>query len=124
MSEKISWSFKAQVTGGPSIPASDTLEVDAYDKIEAVIPAGGSATVKVQPGDTGVQLLLITADDYDNLTYEVDSSGTSIKLDSAHILIGEGAVGLLGPTQKDFEFSNAGTADVTVDILVGRDATP
>ena len=125
MSEKISWSFKVQVTGGPSVVASDTLEVDAYDKIEAVIPAAGSATINVQPGD-GAQFLLITATAYEDLTYEVDPSDdtTVVTLDAAHVLIGEGAVSLLGATQNQFVFSNASAADVTVSILVGRDAIP
>jgi len=63
MPEKINWTLNVQVVGGPKISASDPLEVEAYDKIEAVIPAGGSATVNVQPG-TGAQFLLITASSY------------------------------------------------------------
>ena len=55
---------------------------------------------------------------------EVDGSGTTVTLDGAHVLIGSGAVSLLGNTQNQFVFSNAGSGDVTVDILVGRDATP
>ena len=123
MPEKINWTLNVQVVGGPKVSASDTLDVEAYDKIEAVIPAGGSATIDVQPG-TGAQFLLITAGSYADMTYEVDSSGTTVTLDGPHVLIGSGAVGLLGSTQNQFEFSNAGGEDVTVDILVGRDATP
>jgi len=123
MPEKINWTLNVQVVGGPKISASDTLEVEAYDKIEAVIPTGGSATVNVQPG-TGAQFLLITASSYANMTYEVDASGTTVTLDGPHVLIGAGAVGLLGSTQNKFKFSNGGSEDVTVDILVGRDATP
>lgn len=121
MSEEISWSLKVQVTGGPAITASDTIEVDGYDVLEAEVSAGGSTTLNVQPGD-GVQFLLITATAYEDLTYEVDGSGTSVTLDGAHVLIGEGAVSLLGSTQQQFVFSNAGAEDVTVSILVGRDA--
>jgi hypothetical protein len=123
MPEKINWTLNVQAVGGPKISASDVIEVDAYDKIEAVIPASGSATVNIQPG-AGAQFLLITADSYENLTYEVDASGTTVTLDGAHVLIGSGAVRLLGSTQNQFVFSNAGSEDVTVDILVGRDATP
>ncbi len=125
MSKKeISWSLKVQVTGGPSVAASDTIEVDGYDVLEATVLAGGSETINVQPGDDA-QFLLITATSYKNMTYEVDGSGTTVTLDGAHVLIGEGAVSLLGSTQNQFEFSNGGTGteDVTVSILVGRDAT-
>lgn len=123
MPEKINWTLNVQVAGGPKVSVSDTMEVDAYDKIEAVIPASGSATVNVQPAN-GAHFFLITASSYDGLTYEVDGSGTSVTLDGVHVLIGAGAVGLLGATQSQFEFANAGGADVTISILVGRDATP
>ncbi|HSJ58876.1 MAG TPA: hypothetical protein VLC95_16945 [Anaerolineae bacterium] len=122
MPEKINWTLNVQVTGGPKESASATIEVDGYDKIEAVIPAAGSATVEVQPGN-GAMFLLITASAYNDLTYEVDESGNPVTLDGAHVLIGAGAVGLLGATQNAFEFNNNGAADVTVDILVGRNAT-
>jgi hypothetical protein len=123
MPEKINWTLNVQVVGGPKVAASDVLEVDAYDKIEAVIPAGASATVNVQPSG-GAQFLLITASSYENLTYKVDASGTTVTLDDPHVLIGSGAVSLLGSTQSQFAFSNGSAADVTVNILVGRDATP
>jgi hypothetical protein len=118
--KKISWSLKVQVTGGPSVAASDTIEVDAYDVLEATVAAGDSETINVQPGDDA-QFLLITATSYKDMTYTVDG-GSGITLDGAHVLIGEGAVSLLGSTQNQFVFSNAGTEDVTVSILVGRDA--
>lgn len=121
MPESISWTLNVQVVGGPKISAFDTLVVDAYDKIEAVIHANGSAMVNVQPGDDA-QFLLITASSYENLTYQVDASGTGINLDGAHVLIGAGAVSLLGATQNQFEFTNTGGQDVTVSILVGRNA--
>jgi hypothetical protein len=123
MSEKITYSYKALVTSGPSVVVSGTLLVDAYDKLDALVPAGGSVTIDVQPG-TGGQFLAISASAYADLSYEVDGSGTSIDLDGPLLLIGEGAMGLLGATQNQFEFSNAGATDITVSILVGRDATP
>ena len=122
MSEQINWTLNVQVVGGPKVSASATVVVDAYDKIEAVVPAGGSTTVDVQPGD-GAQLLIITADSYENLTYEVDGSGTTVTVDGAHVLFGSGAVTLLGNTQNQFVFANGGAADVTAEILVGRNAT-
>jgi hypothetical protein len=123
MAERITYLFKALVTNGPSVVANGALVVDAYDKLEAVVPAGGSITVDVQPGSGG-QLLGITASSYEDLEYEVDGSGSAVPLDGPLLLIGPGAVGLLGPTQNQIEFNNAGAADTTVSILVGRDATP
>ena len=34
MTEKINWTLNVQVVGGPKILASDTIDVDAYDKIQ------------------------------------------------------------------------------------------
>lgn len=126
MSEKISWSFSAQVTGGPSIKASADLTVDAYDKIEATIPQGGAdTTVEVQPGTAGVKFLLITATAYEDLVYKVGSGTTEVTLDAAHVLLGEGAISLLEAYPTSLVFKNSSTtADVKVNILVGRDATP
>jgi hypothetical protein len=125
MSEKISWSFKAQVTGGPSVAAADTLEVDAYDKIEAKVTVGGTTKVAVQPGPTGVKFLLIKASDYKNLEYEVTDGASGVKLDAAQLFNGEGAVGLLdaSPTELTFTHNSVTTDDTTVEILVGRTAT-
>jgi len=123
MPEKINWTLNVQVVGGPKVSVADTMEVEAYDKIEALAPAGGSVTINVQPGD-GARFLLITASSYENLTYEVDASGNPVPLDDTLILIGSGAVGLLGGTQNQFVFTNGGAADITVEILVGRKATP
>ena len=118
----ITWSFRAQVAGGPSVSEDKPiLEVDAYDQIQALIPAGQSVTVNVQP-NSGKFLLLAATPGYDKLSYKVDAGATDITLDGPHILIGQGAVSLLGATQKQFAFKNDGAADVTVHILVGRDA--
>ncbi|MGB7539950.1 MAG: hypothetical protein WBM17_15525 [Anaerolineales bacterium] len=123
MSEKIVWSFKAQVSGGPTLSVTDTIEMDAYDKIDATIPKNSVATaVEVQPGD-GAKFLLILAASYEDLTYKVDDRVGAITLDGPHILIGEGAVSLLHDTQNTLTFTNANaTTDNKVSILVGRTA--
>lgn len=123
MPETINYTVNVQVVGGPKLATSAALPVAAYDKIEATVLASASTTVNVQPGD-GAEFLLVTASSYEDMTYEVDSSGNTVTLDGPHVLIGTGAVSLLGDTQNQFEFSNAGSEDVTVDILVGRSVTP
>jgi len=126
MSETISWSFKVQVTGGPSLNATDTIDVDAYDKIVATVKkkngGAGKATIDIQPGDAA-QILLITSTLYEDLTYEVDSSGSTEDLDGPLVLIGAGAVSLLNDTQNQIVFTNNNTSnDATVTVLVGRNA--
>jgi hypothetical protein len=120
--EKITWSFQAQVTGGPSIYITNTVEMDAYEKLEVVIPGGGAATkVNVQPEDN-TKFLLITASSYKNISYSVATETTDIKLDGPHILIGEGAVSLLIQTPTYLTFTNTDAADNKVNILLGREA--
>ena len=118
----IKYSVDLQITGGPRLNVSNTLDVDAYDRIDAVIPTGGAATdVEVQPG-AGVQLLLIkSSDPSDDVTF--DNNGADIGLKSP-ILLSGGAVGLLAAAPETLSFKNDTAADVTVTILVGRDATP
>lgn len=130
MPGKIDWSFNVVVAGGPKFSASRSVEVDAYDKVDATIPkkdgsTAGTATVSVQPSGAGkVQILLITSSVYDDkLTYKVDG-GTDIKLDQPQVLVGDGAVALLNQTQKEFVFKNElePAADASIQIFVGRNA--
>jgi hypothetical protein len=128
MSEKINWTLNVQVVGGPKILESDTIAAEAYDKVQVTIATGDSdIEVDVQPSGSGqVQFLLISSDQYDeDLTYKVNvSSADPIKLDGPQMFIGKGAVGLLDPEPKKLFFSNSLAEDASIQILVGRDATP
>jgi hypothetical protein len=129
MPEQIQLTLQVQVSGGPQQFVSQALAVDAYDKLQVLIAAanGGPAVraVEVQPGGAGqVRLLMVTASSYDPpLSYKVDG-GAAIDLDGPLLLVGAGAVGAFSATQSSFEFTNAESSPYTVDILVGRDATP
>jgi len=57
-----------------------------------------------------------------DLTYEV--SGTAIALDGPHVLLGAGAVALLGAGTSSLTFTNNLADPAAIEILVGRDATP
>ena len=79
MPEQIQWTFNIQAVGGPRKAASQTIEVEAYDKIQVTVDGDtgggpGVKTVEVQPGGTGqVRFLLVTAGSYDPpLIYKVD----------------------------------------------------
>jgi hypothetical protein len=132
MSVKINWSCNVQVINGPKLSGADTVEVDAYDNIEVTVPkkpAGpdpGKATVEVQPGaQTKVMFLLIQAGTYQGgpVSYKVEGSSKSVKLDAQQLMIGAGAVGLLDGAPTKLNFENSGAADVPVRILIGRKAT-
>jgi hypothetical protein len=130
MSVKINWALNVQVDGGPSLAASDAIEVDAYDIIEVNVPkqnngTDGKATVKVAPGGAAdVLFLLIKSDVYKNapVSYKVDGGTKTVKLDSQQTLIGAGATGLLEAAPNKLVFTNNGQADANVRILVGRKA--
>ncbi len=127
MSEKINWTINVQVVGGPKMSASQTVTVDAYDKIGVTVPAGETdKEVEVQPGPAGrLQFLLVSSDQFgDDLTYKVNNTGDAIKLDAQQLLIGDGAVGLLGASPPEtLSFTNDLAQDANIEILVGRNAT-
>lgn len=127
MPEKINWMLNVQVIGGPKLSDSQTVEVDAYDKIEVTIEAGAAdKEVQVQPGGSGqVQFLLIRSSQYkDTLTYKVNDSTNVVKLNALQLFMGDGAVGLLDPAPEKLLFSNEMGEDVLIHILVGRKAIP
>ena len=130
MPGKIDWSLNVVVAGGPKLSVSRSLEVEAYDKIDVAIPKKGdpganSTKVSVQPSGEGkVQFLLIISSLYDDkLTYKVDG-GTEVMLDAPQLLTGDGLVGRLAVTQKEFDFKNDvdPPKEALVQILVGRNA--
>jgi hypothetical protein len=120
--------ISASVSDGPEVSASRSIGVDAYDSIKVVVAAGASdMEVEVQPGGSGqVKFLSVTSDVYDaTLTYTVNAAANPpIALDAPQVFGGVGAVGLLDPAPASLFFSNALAQDATVQILVGRDATP
>ena len=127
MAETIKYSLSFQVAGGLSLPISSEMAVDAYEKIQVAVPAGATdMTINLQPdGAHLAAFLLIKSSAYgDSLTYKVNTSTTSIVLNGPHIFIGNGAVSILNSSPTKLLFSNALTGDVTIDILLGRDATP
>lgn len=126
MPETINWTLSVQVAGGPTISAIRSLSVDAYDVVNVVIPAGATEVeVAVQPGSADqVQFLLINSNQYGaDLTYTLTSGGSEIALDAQLLLVGEGAVGLLGSAPETLFFSNGLPNDASIQILVGRRAT-
>ena len=121
MAEKISWNFVARVKKGPSVSAAASLELDAYDKFEITI--GDTLTQVVNLVPSGIISLLIINPKIPDEDLSYDLSGNKVVLDGPHVLIGTGAVGLLGGATS-LSFTNKTGADSVVEILIGRDATP
>lgn len=134
MAEKIKYSINIQVVGGPSIPISDQINLDAYDKTQITIAKGGNDIEVVLPGLS--QLFFIKASSYPDADASADKSPTLIYkvndkskmpklLNGPHLFIGTGAVGMLdtaAPTK--LFFSNSLSIDVTIDILIAGNVTP
>lgn len=117
------------VPNGPQFAFQQTLEIDAYDKIDVSIPPATTDKKVELVGGTGeVQFIAITSDTFsDDLTYKINSSTTARKLDQPHLFMGKGAVSLFAVAPASLSFSNAAPApgdDVQIQILIGRDATP
>jgi len=128
MAEVIKYSLSFQVVGGTSIPVTGKLEPEAYSKIQVEVPAGASdLTTNLQPSGTKLaEFLLIKSSAYGvDLSYKVNlGTATPIILDGPHVFIGNGAVAIRDSDPTQLLFSNASSEDVTIDILLGRDATP
>jgi hypothetical protein len=133
MAATINWTLNVHVTGGPKVSATDQVDVDAYDKLGVIVaPTGDGAgtELEVQPGGAGqVQFLLIKASVYhpSDLTYSVGVAEPDKtkrkKLDTLQVLIGDGAVELLGAPPDKLFFYNDLADEVSIELLVGRHAT-
>lgn len=134
----VNLALSIQVVGGPQLAVSKAKSIEAYDKTDVVIDPGGAAapekTVDIQPSSAAqVSLIVIKSNLYGpEITYKASDGTTdsaAITLDEPQIMLGSGAVGLLGVAPKILKFKNthpAGDAGkkATIEILVGRDATP
>ena len=128
--EKINYSVTIQVAGGPSVPIAGVLQVDAYEKIAATVPAkhggvDGTATVTVSPGDIAhTRLLVITASSNDgSLGFKTSDPGAAnVPITGPITLIGKTACSLFESDPDTITFTNSAATDATVMILVARNA--
>jgi hypothetical protein len=119
------------VPNGPKFALNRTIEIDAYDQIEATLKAATGTTsltatqttVPLIPNTVGqVEFIAIVSDWFgDDLTYTVNAGTVVHKFDQPLLLTGEGAASLLDPTATKLIFSNASTKDAKIQILIGRD---
>lgn len=121
MGQKINWNYVTQALNGPSLSAAGDLEVDAYDKLEITLSDTLSQQVELVPNANMSLLIINPASPNADLTYE--ANGNDVPLDGPQVLIGSGAVGLLGGVTS-LTFTNNTGADAVIEILIGRDATP
>ena len=121
MAEKISWNFVTSALNGPNVSGQGELKIDAYDKIGVTIIAGATQAVNLAPSGTISFLVINPAVPDVNLTYK--GGGSAVALDGPHVLIGTGAVSMIGGATT-LTFTNGTAKDAVIEIMLGRDATP
>jgi len=126
MAEKISWTYAVRADRGPTAALNGTLMADGYQKINVTVAAGAAQTVTIGPGTWAdiLSLVVSAADLTGAVTLTPDGAATALPLDAPFVLLGAGAVSLLGTGNATLSIANTGAADVAVDIFVARDATP
>ncbi len=128
--ERINFALTLQVIGGPSLPISGVLEVDAYEKIDVTVPpkvgsTNGTVDVVVSAGALAdVKLLAVKASALDgSVFFKTSAAGAAdIPITGPVTLIGGTACGLLGTAPDQITFSNSAASEAGVTILVGRNA--
>jgi hypothetical protein len=125
MSEKLNWNLSVNATGGPQLAHAGTSAVDGYDKLQVTLTKAQGTTLSVGPGKwSGVSLLMVKPSILDpKLTYK---TGTlTAALDGTLLLVGSGAVSLLGDGDAQLAFNYGGDAegDIVIHVLVGRNAS-
>jgi hypothetical protein len=121
VSEILKYSMSFQVVRGASLSIPGEIKLEGYEKIQVVIAAAATSTINLP---SGIQFLVVKSSAYgDALTYKVNSETTAIKLNAAHVFMGTGAVAVLNAALAKLVFTNGLTGDVTLDLLIGVDAT-
>lgn len=126
MSEAVVWSWSVRANEGPNLSGTGGFDVDAYEKASVTLAAGAKQGITVGPGTwQSVSGLLVTASDTSGSLTVAPDGGTAAKFTGPLVLIGTGAVSLLGKGNATLNFDNtAGAAAVAIDLFVTRDATP
>lgn len=132
MATNVSWKLNLAIQSGPSVTISNAVQVDAFDRIEVIVPDTTSSptatTVDVQPSAVGkIKVLLIRSNKYgDQLKYRIHDNTTDERvLNDAIFLTGAGSLDLLEDPSAPLDkllITNTTGQDVIVEIIVGRTA--
>ena len=132
MPTNVTWKLNLEVQSGPKTEVANTVQVDAYDRIQVTVPdttaSPTATTVDIQPGAVGkVKVLLIQSNRYgDDLTFQVhDNTTDEIALNDAVFLAGKGGIELLEGTTTPLDkllVTNTTGQPVILEIIVGRTA--
>jgi hypothetical protein len=128
--ETISYVTSVVVAAGPKFAFSETLEVEAYNRITLTVKTKTSQKVVLGTADSEIRLLGIKSTKYMTdpaivLTFKIDAAAKEYNLDTPVILAGKASITLLGATTPtSLTFNNQLAEDVTLEVLIARDPTP
>ncbi len=122
MAEKISWTFKMQATGGPTITAANTLDLETYVKTSVTVTNGTPVDVEFVASPS---LLAVTASKYKDggsvVTYKVNGAGSDQNLDGPLVFIGADNVKLIDAALASLTFDNPFADPITIEVFSGKD---
>lgn len=131
MAAAINVTCTVQVSDGPKLSVARTLSVETYDVIDVTIAGDNTShQIELQPSTTAgsVRCLVLTAGSYSSdLSYSVNADETDpadrTALDQVQLLLGAGAISLLGAEPNSLFFYNDTGQDIDVHLLVGRNVS-
>jgi hypothetical protein len=123
MPEKVSWTMRLQIEGGPSFQLGQELEPEAYEKLSVTVPKTGETTVDI-PSLAKASLLLAQCIKLPAAEKkEIKCTLGDIELDLAVvplIVIGDTLITKLAASNQ-LAFTNGYENEVVIDILVCRE---
>jgi hypothetical protein len=130
VSMTINVSISATVVDGEKMSATAKLDV-AHSSLKGAVTGGGHLVFSLQP-DSGekVRMLFITAENYENLSYQIQSDATApsaalrLKLTEPHLFVGD-TVNAINAAPTHLAFWNEDSdqsSSIKVSVLVGRNA--
>lgn len=127
MAEVINLTVNAKIKNGPTVAFAQSFDIDAYDKLATTLTQGIPKTIQLIPsGSDSVYFLMIKSSHYsDQVSYTVNDAATDIVLDSPQSFSGAGSLKALdsGSDPSTLVFTSELAEDVSIQILVGRNAT-
>lgn len=124
------WFFEVAVAGGPTIRAGGEQSPETVDIAHVDVASSAVEAVDLLPASAGgtVGLLVVKPSEFSaDITFSFEDpagSPTMFALDGPVVLVGSGAVSLLPAPPLKLWLKNDTPDPVTIEILIGRDATP
>lgn len=115
--------FRILINGNAPIDQAQPVTVTATDDISFDLPVGSAdLPIGVQPGPATAIVFMAVSVPHGSagISYRPSVAGSAMPLDGTHCYSGPGMAALLGANPTVLHFSNSGSADVPVRIVVAR----